>query len=54
MDYLELLKKEAKEIQGRWNGDLPGYAEDQARIASDIEEKADELIALIKELNGTN
>ena len=54
MEFLLALKKEMEEIQGNWDGDLPGYAEDQAHIAAEIEEKVDELIGLIKVLNGTD
>ena len=53
----EELKKpitEMEEVQGRWNGDEPGYREEQASIATDIIEKAKEMIDLINELNGTN
>ena len=53
-DWLANLKKEMEEEAGKWDGDLPGYAEDQAHIALEIIEKANELIALIKELNGIN
>lgn len=52
-EYLKKLIKECEEIQGRWNGDESGYAEDQASIATDIIEKSKELIGLINELNGT-
>lgn len=52
-EKLLALKKEAEEISGNWNGDDPGYAEDQAHIANDIIEKVDELLDLIKELDGT-
>lgn len=41
-------------VRGKWNGDEGGYDEEQADIASDIIEKANELIDLINELNGTN
>jgi len=52
----ELLKliKECEEIAGNWNGDEPGYQEEQASIANEIIEKSTELIDLINELNGTN
>jgi uncharacterized protein YukE len=53
-DELKKLIKECEEIQSRWNGDKSGYEEEQANIASDIIEKAGELIDLINELNGTN
>ncbi len=46
--------KEMEDIRGQWNGDEPGYMEDQANIATDIIEKALELKKLINELNGTN
>lgn len=51
----ELLKliKECEEIAGNWNGDEPGYQEEQAHIANEIIEKSNELINLINELNGT-
>lgn len=52
-EKLSELIKECEEISGRWNGDNPGYEEDQAHIANDIIEKANELIGLINELNGT-
>lgn len=48
------LRKEAEEISSNWNGDEPGYREEQASIANDIIEKVDELLVLIEELNGTN
>ena len=41
-------------IRGQWDGDMPGYREEQANIATDIIEKSKELIDLINELNGTN
>ena len=50
---LKKLIKECEEISGRWDGDNPGYAEDQAHIAEEIIEKSRELIELINELNGT-
>ena len=53
-DELLKLRKEAETISGNWNGDNPGYAEEQAGIANDIIEKVDELLELINELNGTN
>lgn len=52
-DELKKLIKECEEISGNWNGDNPGYAEEQAGIANEIIEKAGELIDLINELNGT-
>lgn len=52
--YLQELIEEMKVIRGNWNGDEGGYMEEQANIASDIIEKAQELTNLIKELNGTN
>jgi uncharacterized protein YukE len=53
-EHLLKLKKEMEEVSGNWNGDSPGYLEDQATIANDIIEKVDELMELINELNGTN
>lgn len=53
-EQLQELIKEMESIQGKWNGDEPGYYEEQANIASDISEKAHQLIRLINELNGTN
>jgi hypothetical protein len=53
-EALKELKEEMTEIVGRWDGDNPGYEEDQADIANEIIEKADELVALINKLNGTN
>ena len=52
-EELAKLIKECEEIAGNWNGDEPGYAEEQAGIANEIIEKSNELIALINELNGT-
>ena len=52
-EELRKLIKECEEISGRWNGDNPGYAEEQAHISNDIIEKSKELIDLINELNGT-
>lgn len=52
-DELKKLIKECEEIAGNWNGDEPGYAEEQAGIANDIIEKSNELLELINELNGT-
>lgn len=52
--HLQELIDEMKVIQGNWNGDEGGYREEQADIAGDIIEKANELIDLINELNGTN
>jgi hypothetical protein len=40
-------------VAGNWNGEDSGYQEEQASIASEIVEKANELIDLINELNGT-
>ncbi len=54
IDELTKLIKECEEISGNWNGKESGYAEEQANIANDIIEKAEELIRLINELNGTN
>ena len=51
---LQKVIEEMEVIQGKWNGDEPGYYEEQANIASDISEKAHQLINLINELNGTN
>lgn len=53
-EKLQELIQECEEIQGRWNGDEPGYMEEQASTAGDIIEKSKELINLINELNGTN
>lgn len=53
-EHLQELIKEMEEIAGRWNGDEPGYLEEQATIACEIIEKATDLINLINELNGTN
>jgi len=53
-EELKKLIKECEEIAGRWNGDEPGYAEDQAHISEEIIEKSRELIELINELNGTS
>lgn len=52
-EELEKLIQECKEIAGNWNGDNPGYEEDQAHIAEEIIEKSQELLQLINELNGT-
>jgi hypothetical protein len=52
-ENLRKLIKECEDIQGRWDGDESGYAEDQASIATEIIEKSKELIDLINELNGT-
>ena len=53
-EELKKLIKECEEIAGRWNGDEPGYNEDQAHIANEIIEKSNEIIDLINELNGTS
>lgn len=53
-EELKKLIEEMEIVSGNWNGDKPGYAEDQAHIANDIIEKSKELINLINELNGTN
>lgn len=53
-EELQKLIKECEEIAGRWNGDNPGYQEEQAMVANEIIEKSNELIELINELNGTN
>lgn len=52
-EEIQKLIKEMEEIQGCWNGDESGYQEEQAGIATDIIEKAQELLDLINELNGT-
>jgi hypothetical protein len=52
--YLLETIEEMKVIQGNWDGNEGGYAEEQADIAGDIIEKSKELIDLINELNGTN
>ena len=44
---LDQIKKWAEEIQGSWDGDLPGRAEDRAHQATDILEKVKELETLI-------
>lgn len=54
MEQLLAIKKEMQDIQGEWDGDLPGFKEEQAHIAFEIEQKVDELIGLIKVLNGTD
>ena len=51
---LQELIDEMIVIRGNWNGDEPGYREEQASIATDIIDKSKELIDLINELNGTN
>ena len=51
---LKELIKECEEIMGHWDGENSGYAEEQASTASEIIEKAKELIDLINELNGTS
>ena len=54
MDYeaaLRKLKLEMEEIAGRWDGDMPGLAEDRAHVAGDIMDKCDEMIELFDELN---
>lgn len=53
-DSLKLLIEEMEKEMGKWDGNEPGYREDQANIARDIIEKSNELIELINELNGTN
>lgn len=45
---LEEIKKWANEIEGSWDGDLPGSAEERAGQASDILEKVAELEELIE------
>ena len=53
-DHLRELILEMRATQAAWNGDKSGYQEDQANIATEIIEKANELIDLINEMNGTN
>jgi len=53
-EELQKLIEEMEKVKGQWNGDESGYYEDQANVATDIQEKAKELIKLINELNGTN
>lgn len=56
MDYRTLaahLTKfitEQEDIAGRWNGDLPGAAEDNAHEASDLIELAQPLLDKLKQL----
>ena len=52
--HLKELIEEMRVVQGNWNGKEGGYQEEQVATATDIIEKATELIALINELNGTN
>ena len=47
---LDWLKKEAEEIQGQWDGDFPGLAEDRAHAAKELEDKLKEVEALVEEL----
>lgn len=53
-DFFKDLKEEMENVAGNWNGDDSGYREEQAMIAYDIIEKSNEIVELIRELNGTN
>lgn len=48
---LSELKKEMEEIQGQWNGDNPGRAEDRAHQAGDIIENINQIEKLLVELD---
>lgn len=52
--HLQELIDEMIVVRGKWDGKESGYAEEQTGIAGDIIDKANELIDLINELNGTN
>ncbi len=49
IDEMEDLEKEASEVSGSWNGDLPGRQEDLAHAADEIVGKAQELKTLLEE-----
>jgi hypothetical protein len=54
---LEEIKTWAAEIEGQWNGDLPGKAEDRAVIAEEIICNCDHIKKLMEEievLDGTD
>ena len=53
-EHLLKLKEEMEEEAGKWNGDESGYQEEQSTIALEIIKKAEELLELINEFNGTN
>ena len=45
------LRREMEEIQGQWNGDNPGRAEDMAHQAGDIIGNINEIEKLLAELD---
>ena len=47
---LEALKNWAEDISAEWNGKESGIQEDRAHCAQDIQEKVDELIELLNEM----
>ena len=48
---LKELKTKMEEIQGSWNGDEPGRAEERADIAGDILRRIKSIEELLNELN---
>ncbi len=45
------LRREMEEIQGQWNGDNPGRAEDRASTAGDVVERINEIEKLLADLD---
>lgn len=50
MDFTKLLA-EMEEIQGQWDGDEPGQAEDRAMAATDVIEAVREIQENLEYLN---
>ena len=46
------VMEDLRAIMGNWNGDEPGFEEEQAYLASEIFEKLAKLAPMIKQLNG--
>lgn len=47
--HIKQLKAGMEEISGQWDGDLPGVAEDRARVANEIIDYCDKLFELLTE-----
>lgn len=45
------LKREMEDIQGQWNGDDAGRAEDRAVTARDVVDRIDEIEKLLSDLD---